>query len=77
MADYPQCNLLIAGETLTGSGRESHDVIDPATGETIGSVPLATPPTSTARSRRRSAASRSGATPRPTSAPRCSSRPRA
>ncbi|RQW39374.1 NAD-dependent succinate-semialdehyde dehydrogenase [Novosphingobium sp. LASN5T] len=42
MADHPAFTLLIAGETLTGKGRECQDVIDPATGETIGSVPHAT-----------------------------------
>ena len=42
MADYPALNLLIAGEKLSGDGRQNHDVIDPATGETIGSVPHAT-----------------------------------
>ena len=42
MANHPTCTLLIAGEALTGKGREGHDIIDPATGETIGSVPHAT-----------------------------------
>ncbi len=42
MADHPACTLLIAGEALTGDGRESHDIIDPATGWAIGSVPHAT-----------------------------------
>ena len=42
MADHPACTLLIAGQALTGGGCESHDVIDPATGKTIGSVPHAT-----------------------------------
>ena len=42
MADHPACTLLIAGEALTGKGREGQDIIDPATGETIGSVPHAT-----------------------------------
>lgn len=42
MADHPACTLLIAGEALTGKGREGHGVIDPASGETIGSVPHAT-----------------------------------
>lgn len=41
MVDYPSLNLLIAGEALSGVGRESNEVVDPATGETIGSVPHA------------------------------------
>ncbi|MFA9200778.1 MAG: NAD-dependent succinate-semialdehyde dehydrogenase [Cypionkella sp.] len=36
------CHLLIAGEALTGEGRDRQDVLDPATGEAIGSVPHAT-----------------------------------
>ena len=42
MAEHPACTLLIAGEALSGGGRDSEDLIDPATGETIGSVPHAT-----------------------------------
>ena len=42
MADHPACTLLIAGEALTGGGRDAQDIFDPATGETIGSVPHAT-----------------------------------
>ena len=42
MADHPACTLLIAGEALTGGGRDHADILDPATGETIGSVPHAT-----------------------------------
>ena len=42
MADHPACTLLIAGEALTGGGRDQADILDPATGETIGSVPHAT-----------------------------------
>ena len=42
MADHPALNLLIAGEALSGGGRDIHEVIDPATGEAIGSVPHAT-----------------------------------
>ena len=41
MADYPSLHLLIGGEQLSGDGRESEDVIDPATGETIGTLPHA------------------------------------
>lgn len=35
-------HLLIAGEALSAGGRAAQDLLDPATGETIGSVPLAT-----------------------------------
>lgn len=42
MADYPTLHLLIGGEKLSGGGRETEDVVDPATGETIGSLPRAT-----------------------------------
>ncbi|WP_338447166.1 NAD-dependent succinate-semialdehyde dehydrogenase [Pelagerythrobacter marensis] len=42
MADYPSLHLLIGGEQLSGGGRESEDVVDPATGETIGTLPRAT-----------------------------------
>ena len=42
MADHPACTLLIAGEALTGEGRDTADILDPATGEAIGSVPHAT-----------------------------------
>ena len=36
------CHLLIAGEALSGEGRNEQDLLDPATGETIGKVPHAT-----------------------------------
>ncbi|MGX7951516.1 NAD-dependent succinate-semialdehyde dehydrogenase [Tsuneonella sp. HG249] len=36
------CHLLIAGEKLGGAGRNSQDLLDPATGETIGKVAHAT-----------------------------------
>ncbi|MBM0170823.1 NAD-dependent succinate-semialdehyde dehydrogenase [Altererythrobacter sp. C41] len=42
MADYPSLHLLIGGEQVTGGGRETEEVIDPATGETIGTLPRAT-----------------------------------
>ncbi len=42
MADHPACHLLIAGEALSGEGRDTQDIVDPATGEMIGSVPHAT-----------------------------------
>ena len=43
MADHPSLHLLIAGEKVSGGGRDTAEVIDPATGETIGAVPHATP----------------------------------
>jgi succinate-semialdehyde dehydrogenase/glutarate-semialdehyde dehydrogenase len=42
MAEHPTVHLSIGGEVLSGDGRETRDIIDPATGETIGTVPLAT-----------------------------------
>lgn len=42
MADHPACTLLIAGEALSAGGRNSQDIVDPATGDVIGSVPHAT-----------------------------------
>lgn len=42
MRAYPQLSLLIEGEAIS-SGRESIDVLDPATGETIAGLPVATP----------------------------------
>ena len=41
MTDYPTLHLLIGGEKLGTDGRETRDVIDPATEETIGSLPCA------------------------------------
>lgn len=41
MTTYPELNLLIGGEQFGHDGRESEEVIDPATGETIGSLPHA------------------------------------
>ncbi len=43
MTSYPDLHLLIGGEQLGLDGRESEEVIDPATGETIGKLPHATP----------------------------------
>lgn len=39
---YPRLALLISGEWLTGEGRRAQAVINPATGEHLGDVPLAT-----------------------------------
>lgn len=43
MSEYPELYLMIAGERLSGEGRATHAVRNPATGETIGQLPLATP----------------------------------
>ncbi len=40
--DYPELHLLIGDEALSGDGRNSEEVIDPATGNTIGTLPHAT-----------------------------------
>ncbi|MBT0671212.1 NAD-dependent succinate-semialdehyde dehydrogenase [Novosphingobium profundi] len=42
MTDYPELYLMIAGERLGPHGRATHAVLNPATGETIGQLPLAT-----------------------------------
>ena len=41
MPDYPALHCLIDGQQIAGSGRDSEDVLNPATGETIGSLPHA------------------------------------
>ena len=41
MSDYPDLHLLVGGEKLGASGRETMDVLDPATGETIAALPKA------------------------------------
>lgn len=41
MSDYPKLHLLIDGEQLSGAGRNGENVINPATGETLGSLPHA------------------------------------
>ncbi|MDF1834613.1 MAG: NAD-dependent succinate-semialdehyde dehydrogenase [Alteraurantiacibacter sp. bin_em_oilr2.035] len=42
MTDYPDLHLLIDGEQLSGDGRTSEEVINPATEEVIGTLPHAT-----------------------------------
>ncbi|MCJ1960971.1 NAD-dependent succinate-semialdehyde dehydrogenase [Novosphingobium mangrovi (ex Hu et al. 2023)] len=42
MSEYPELYLMIDGERLSGADRMTHDVLNPATGETIGKLPLAT-----------------------------------
>ena len=39
---YPSLHMIIDGERVSGEGRGSFTVINPATGETIGALPLAT-----------------------------------
>ena len=41
MSDHSSLHLLIGGEKLSGGGRETQDVIDPATAEVLGSLPHA------------------------------------
>lgn len=43
MTDYPTLSMIIGGEHISGGGRRTHRVINPATGETLGEVPLADP----------------------------------
>jgi succinate-semialdehyde dehydrogenase/glutarate-semialdehyde dehydrogenase len=43
MTDYPSLHMIIAGERVFGGGRRTHAVVNPATGETIGELPLAEP----------------------------------
>ena len=38
---YPSLHMMIAGERVSGGGRRTHAVVNPATGETIGELPLA------------------------------------
>jgi len=40
---YPSLHMMIAGERVSGGGRRTHAVVNPATGETIGELPLAEP----------------------------------
>ena len=41
MTAYPSLHMIIDGERITGGGRRTHAVVNPATGETIGELPLA------------------------------------
>lgn len=41
MTTYPSLHMIIAGERISGGGRRTHAVVNPATGETIGELPLA------------------------------------
>lgn len=42
MQTYPELYLMIAGERVAGGGRATFPVVNPATGETLGALPLAT-----------------------------------
>lgn len=41
MSNYPTLHMLIGGKQISGDGRGTDDVIDPATGDVLGTVPLA------------------------------------
>ncbi len=41
MTQYPSLYMIINGEQVSGGGRRTHAVVNPATGETIGELPLA------------------------------------
>jgi succinate-semialdehyde dehydrogenase/glutarate-semialdehyde dehydrogenase len=43
MTAYPALHMVIDGERVAGGGRRAHAVVNPATGETIGELPLAEP----------------------------------
>ncbi|MBD3729401.1 MAG: NAD-dependent succinate-semialdehyde dehydrogenase [Sphingomonadales bacterium] len=43
MSQYPSLHMIIDGEKISGGGRRSFEVVNPATGETIGALPLAEP----------------------------------
>lgn len=40
---YPTLHMLIDGERVSGGGRRTHAVVNPATGEVLGELPLADP----------------------------------
>jgi succinate-semialdehyde dehydrogenase / glutarate-semialdehyde dehydrogenase len=42
MAEYPQLKMHIDGEWIGPEGRETHKVVNPATGAVLGALPLAT-----------------------------------
>ncbi len=43
MTQYPSLYMVIDGEQVSGGGRRTFPVVNPATGETIGELPLAEP----------------------------------
>lgn len=42
-ADYPQPAMVIDGERVAGGGRRTVDIVNPATGDVLGELPLASP----------------------------------
>src|SRR3954468_8968539 len=38
---YPSLHMMIDGERVSGNGRRTHAVVNPATGETLAELPLA------------------------------------
>ena len=76
MSDHSNLHLLIGGEKVFGGGRDTIEVIDPATAEVLGALPHASKDDldlaiSTPRSPMRTRASTSGARKARTSAPLC------
>ena len=43
MTAYPPIYMIIDGERVSGAGRRTHTVVNPATGEPLGDLPLADP----------------------------------
>ncbi|MEO5707734.1 MAG: NAD-dependent succinate-semialdehyde dehydrogenase [Alteraurantiacibacter sp.] len=43
MTQYPSLHMIIGGERVSGGGRRTFSVVNPATGETLGELPLAEP----------------------------------
>ena len=43
MTQYPSLYMIIGGEKVSGGGRRTFPVVNPATGETLGELPLAEP----------------------------------
>lgn len=43
MTDFPALHMLIDGEQVSGAGRDTFEVINPATGDTLAALPLAQP----------------------------------
>ena len=41
MTDYPSLHMIIDGKHVSGGARRTSDVINPATGQTVGALPLA------------------------------------
>lgn len=42
MTSYPALHMIIDGETVSGGDRATHKIVNPATGETLAELPLAT-----------------------------------